>query len=256
MLPETSIVIAAYNEEQRLPASLGKIQAYLAEKQHEAEVLVVDDGSTDATASLVREMAQRMPGLRLISYPKNRGKGYALRQGVQASRGKLVLVSDADLSTPIEELETLKKLLAARSHHIAIGSRALPQSEVVLAQPPWRRGMGRLFNKAVRLLVTDEFSDTQCGFKLFHGEVARKLFGQARIDRFAYDVEILALARRYGYRVAEVPIQWRNCAASKVNPALDSLQMLGDLVKIRLSVGRQQDGLIPLEKLRSGSLTP
>lgn len=256
MLPETSIVIAAYNEEQRLPASLGKIEAYLTQKQQEAEVVVVDDGSTDATASLVREMAQRMPWLRLISYPKNRGKGYALRQGVQASRGKLVLVSDADLSTPIEELETLKKLLAARSHQIAIGSRALPQSNVVQAQPPWRRGMGRLFNQAVRLLVTDEFSDTQCGFKLFHGEVARKLFGQARIDRFAYDVEILALARRHGYSVAEVPIQWKNCAASKVNPALDSLQMLGDLVKIRLSVGRQQDGLIQLEKLRSGSLAP
>lgn len=254
MLPETTIVIAAYNEQQRLPATLGKIQAYLAAKQQEAEVVVVDDGSTDDTASLVRDLAQRMPGLSLISYPRNRGKGYALRQGVQASRGKLVLVSDADLSTPIEELETLKRLLAARSHQIAIGSRALPQSDVVEAQPLWRRGMGRLFNKAVRLLITDEFADTQCGFKLFHGEVARRLFRQARIDRFAYDVEILALARRYGYRVAEVPIQWRNCTASKVNPALDSLQMLGDLLKIRLSVGRRQDTLVQLEKLRSGSL--
>jgi len=257
MLPETTIVIAAYNEEERLPESLGKIQVYLAARDLKAEIVVVDDGSTDNTAAVVRNLALSMHGLRLISYPRNRGKGYALRKGVQSSRGRLVLVTDADLSTPIEELETLKQHISPQSHQIAIGSRALPSSDVVKAQSPWRKGMGRLFNQMVRLLVIADFQDTQCGFKLFSGEVARRLFDEARIDRFAYDVEILALARRNGYRIAEVPITWENCADSKVNPLLDSLQMLADLVKIRMMIGQKGEKvLVPLESLDSESANP
>jgi len=257
MLPETTIVIPAYNEAERLPGSLGKIQAYLMGRELEAEIVVVDDGSTDNTAAVVRDLAASMRGLRLISYPGNRGKGYALRKGVQSSRGSLVLVTDADLSTPIEELETLKQHISAQSHQIAIGSRALPLSDVVRAQPTWRKGMGRLFNQIVKLLVIDDFMDTQCGFKLFSGEAARRLFDEARIDRFAYDVEILALAKRNGYRIAEVPITWKNCTASKVNPVLDSLQMLADLVKIRIRIGqRQEKVLAPLESLDSESANP
>ncbi|OGU11269.1 MAG: glycosyl transferase [Geobacteraceae bacterium GWC2_58_44] len=241
MLPETTIVIAAYNEEKRLPETLTKIQAYLAATNLHAEIVVVDDGSTDNTASMVRALSEGMRGLRLISYPRNRGKGYALRKGVLSSQGRLVLVTDADLSTPIEELETLRPHLSSHGHHIAIGSRALPLSEIVEAQPPWRRGMSRLFNGIVKVLVIDGFKDTQCGFKLFTGEVARSLFHKARIDRFAYDVEILALARNHGYRVAEVPIKWKNSTASKVRPVLDSVQMLSDLVKIRMvTIGRKQ----------------
>jgi len=234
MLPETTIVIAAYNEEKRLPDTLKRIREYLAATGHHAEVVVVDDGSTDNTASLVQALSENMQGLRLISYPVNRGKGYALRKGVLSSQGSLVLVTDADLSTPIEELETLRPHLFSHGHHIAIGSRALPLSEIVEAQPRWRRGMSRLFNRIVKALVLDDFKDTQCGFKLFTGEVARSLFHKARIDRFAYDVEILALAKHHGYRVAEVPIKWKNSTASRVRPVLDSLQMLADLVKIRL----------------------
>lgn len=257
MLPETTIVIAAYNEEERLPATLGRIRAYLCGREPGAEVVVVDDGSTDNTAALVRDLARSMPGLSLISYPLNRGKGYALRKGVQSSRGKLVLVTDADLSTPIEELENLKRHLALKAHQIAIGSRALPASDVAKPQPAWRRGMGRLFNRMVRLLVIDGFNDTQCGFKLFSGEVARRLFSEARIDRFAYDVEILALARKYGYRTVEVPVRWRNCTASKVNPALDSLQMLTDLIRIRLCNQRGPDKVTAaFEGLGSESATP
>lgn len=228
------------NEEERLPETLAKIQAYLTATDQRAEIVVVDDGSTDNTASLVRDLSEKMRGLRLITYPRNRGKGYALRRGVLSSMGTVVLVTDADLSTPIEELETLKPHLSCHGHHIAIGSRALPLSEIVEAQPPWRRGMGRLFNQIVKVLVIDDFKDTQCGFKLFSGDVARNLFHKARIDRFAYDVEILALARNHGYRVAEVPIRWHNSTASKVRPLLDSLQMLADLVKIRLMTAPQR----------------
>lgn len=246
MLAEITIVIAAYNEEARLPASLVKIQAYLTGKELKAEIVVVDDGSTDSTAHIVRGMARGVPGLRVISYPHNRGKGHALRQGVISSRGRLVLLTDADLSTPIQELENLMRPLFRQTHQIAIGSRALPESDVATPQPTWRRGMGRMFNRMVRLLVIKGLSDTQCGFKLFDGEVARKLFAEARVDRFATDVEILALARRYGFRIAEVPVTWRDCRASKVNPALDSLQMLADLLRIRAAVRRPP---VPLQDL-------
>lgn len=257
MRPETSIVIAAYNEEERLPESLEKIRAYLAARETTAEVIVVDDGSRDKTADLVRDFARSMPQLRLITYPGNRGKGYALRKGVESSRGDMVLLTDADLSTPIEELEKLKGHIAGQSCQIAIGSRALPLSDIAKAQPAWRRGMGRFFNRMVRLLVIDGFNDTQCGFKLFTGDAARTLFRVARIDRFAYDVEILSLARDNGYRIAEVPIRWENCPASKVNPAVDSLQMLGDLVRIRLASRHKQDKVLaPLKDLDSESANP
>ena len=178
---------------------------------------------------------EAIPGLRLIGYATNRGKGFALRTGVLASRGNLVLLSDADFSTPIEELDTLRRYITPATHRIAIGSRALPLSDIRRAQSPWRRGMGQLFKAVVKTLVIQDFKDTQCGFKLFDGEVARLLFATARIDRFAYDVEILALARSHGFRVAEVPVKWTDCAGSTVRPVLDSLQMLADLVKIRLA---------------------
>ena len=236
MFPETSIVIAAYNEEKRLAQSLRKIQAYQAARDLPVEIIVIDDGSTDNTALLAVILSLEVQGLRLISYHRNRGKGYALRTGVLSSRGSLVLLSDADLSTPIEELETLEPHVTSHSHQIAIGSRALALSEIVQAQPLWRRGMGRMFNRLVRKLVVDGFHDTQCGFKLFAGEVARELFAAARIDRFASDVEILSLARINGYRVAEVPIIWADSTGSKVRPVRDSLQMLKDLVKIRMAL--------------------
>ncbi|GFO55325.1 glycosyl transferase [Geomonas sp. Red276] len=233
MLPETSIVIAAFNEQERLPQTLRTIASYLARRGTPAEIVVVDDGSTDATAQAVREMAPSVPGLRLIGYPANRGKGYALRTGVLSARGGEVLVTDADLSTPIEELDSLRNELARTGSDIAIGSRALPASRILKAQPPWRRLMSRLFSRAVRSLVIQEFRDTQCGFKLFSARSAAELFARARIDRFAYDVEILALAGRHGFKVCEVPVSWTNSPASRVRPLRDSLQMLADLARIR-----------------------
>ncbi len=231
-----SIVIGSFNEENRIGQSLHKVHQFLQSRKTDHEIIVVDDGSTDRTTPVVAELAQSIASLRIIRYEKNRGKGFALRTGVLASQGELVLVSDADLSIPIEELDTLLPYLS--EYHVAIGSRALALSNIVVKQPWWRQEMGKTFNRIVKLLIMDDFNDTQCGFKLFRGDVARELFREARIDRFAYDVEILALAIRKGYRVAEVPIQWLNDPASKVNPIRDSLKMLVDLVKIRLSVGK------------------
>jgi len=236
-MPETSIVIAAYNEEHRLPETLRRLQAYQKSQGGALEIIVVDDGSTDNTSLWALVLSLEVAGLRVIRYPRNRGKGFALRTGVLCSRGRMVLITDADLSTPIEELETLRPHLASRTHQIAIGSRALVLSQILEAQPPWRRGMGRIFNRIVSELVLDGFSDTQCGFKLFTREAARTLFAEARVERFAYDVEILALARRQGYRVAEVPIRWADRSGSRVRPLLDSLQMLVDLVRIRFRCG-------------------
>jgi dolichyl-phosphate beta-glucosyltransferase len=232
-----SVVIAAYNEERRLPESLRRISAYLADKRLDHEIIVVDDGSTDRTTMMVEAMSAHIPSLRSMRYQCNRGKGYALRTGVLATRGDVVLVSDADLSTPIEELETLWPILAAGRCEVAIGSRALSLSRIIKKQPWWRQGMGKVFNRVIRLMVMDDFSDTQCGFKLFAGVIARKLFAEARVDRFAYDVEILALAKKNGFRIAEIPIRWLNAPGSKVHPIGDSLQMVLDLVRIRLRLG-------------------
>lgn len=237
MIPEISIIIAAYNEEARLPASLNRINEYLAARNISAEIIVVDDGSGDGTAQATLALADSLPGLRLISYPVNRGKGYALRTGVLDSQGQLVLLSDADLSTPIEEVDSLMTFIVEDSFHVAIGSRALALSRIEESQPWWRQGMGKIFNRIVKLLVIDDFSDTQCGFKLFVGDTARRLFSEARINRFAYDVEILALAKKNGYRIAEVPIKWINSPGSKVDPVKDSLQMIKDLFRIRRRVG-------------------
>jgi len=229
-----SIVIGAYNEENRILRSLRRIQEFTTTCGMDYEVIVVDDGSTDGTADVLKREAPQ--GVKIIRYEKNRGKGYALRTGVLASKGDLVLISDADLSTPIEEINRLLPYLP--EYRIAIGSRALALSKILVKQPWWRQRMGRYFNRFVKLLVLDGFNDTQCGFKLFGGETARELFGESRIDRFAYDVEILASARKKGYGIVEVPIKWVNDPASKVDPIRDSLKMLVDLVKIRLSIGR------------------
>lgn len=241
-----SIVIAAFNEEQRIGSTLVRIGEFLAGKGLEHEIIVVDDGSRDATKETVTALQSAIPNLSIIHYEVNRGKGYALRTGVLASRGDMVLVTDADLSTPIEELEKLASPILAGECEAAIGSRALALSELIRKQPWWRQGMGRVFNRIVRLLVLEGFSDTQCGFKAFAGDVARELFGEAKVNRFAYDVEILARARQKGYRVLEIPITWINSPDSRVHPIADPLQMLCDLCRIRLTLGKcRASGVVP-----------
>jgi len=233
-----SIVIPAYNEEKRIAGSLLETCAYMNDFGLEYEIIVVDDGSSDGTGRTVDHIAMHVRNVRLVRYEKNRGKGHALRTGVLVTKGDLILVMDADLSTPMEELRKLMPYLSEGGFDIAIGSRALALSDIIKKQPWWRRGMGKMFNKIVKAIVIGGFNDTQCGFKLFRGVVGRNLFGEAKIDRFAYDVEILALARKKGYGIKEVPIRWINSPESRVDPVKDSLQMLADLVRIRFTVGK------------------
>ncbi len=233
-----SIVIPAYNEEKRIKGSLSETCAYLNHSGMNYEIIVVDDGSSDETSQIVGSMVADSPKVKLVRYEKNKGKGHALRTGVLVTKGDFVLVMDADLSTPIEELQKLMPYLSNGGFDIAIGSRALDLSDIIKKQPWVRQGMGKMFNKIVKALVIGDFSDTQCGFKLFSGDVARNLFGEAKIDRFAYDVEILARAKRKGYGIKEVPIRWIDSPESRVDPIKDSLQMLVDLVRIRFMVGK------------------
>lgn len=251
-----SIVIAAYNEENRIKGSLYKIDRYLSDSSSDYEIIVVDDGSSDGTGPLVSEMSADIDNLRLVRYETNMGKGYALRTGVLASRGDYVLLSDADLSTPVEEVSRLLQLLSHNRCDIAIGSRALAMSRIIRKQPWWRRGMGKIFNRIVRLVIMNDFRDTQCGFKLFNGEAAREIFSAARINRFAFDVEILALAMKKGYRIAEVPVRWKNAPGSKVNPVFDSIQMLFDLFRIRLSLGSAKYCSSSLHRQAENSFQP
>lgn len=232
-----SIVIAAYNEEKRIRKSLFDVYKYFEGKKIDYEIIVVNDGSLDKTGEILFETSAKIPTLKNIGYEENRGKGFASRKGVLSSKGNLVLISDADLSTPIEEIEILLPFIKSKSYDIAIGSRALPLSKIIRKQPWWRQGMGKIFNKLVKILVLGGINDTQCGFKLFEGKVARELFGELKTERFAFDVEILARAKKKSYRIVEVPVRWINSKQSKVNPVFDSLIMIKDLVKIRLALG-------------------
>lgn len=237
--PGLSIVIPAYNEAGRIRASLEAVARHLARTGEAAEVLVVDDGSADATAEEVERFAAERPqgdpvSFRVLRNGRNRGKGYSIKHGVLMAEGDLVLISDADFSTPIDDLPLLREVVEKEGYGIAIGSRALEESRVEIHQGAFREMMGRAFNRLVRLLTGLPFRDTQCGFKLARRQEVLPLFRAARIERFAYDVEILYLARKTGVRVREVPVVWRNAAGTKVSALFDPLDMLKDIVRIVL----------------------
>lgn len=209
--------------------------AFLDGRGEDYELIVVDDGSTDRTTAVVEALGH--PRVRVLRRPQNRGKGAAVRAGVLATRGDEVLFCDADLATPIEELLRLRAALAGGAD-VAIGSRALAQSTIQVRQHPARELMGRGFNVIVRALALGGIKDTQCGFKLFRGDVGRELFAASRVDGFAFDVEILLLARPR-YKVAEVPVVWRHVEQSKVSPGLDAARMLWDVVRLSLCKRRR-----------------
>jgi dolichyl-phosphate beta-glucosyltransferase len=232
MKDSLSVVVPAFNEEPRLPGTLKELSTYLNANFREYEIIVVDDGSSDGTASIVKGLGRELPNISLLSYPLNAGKGYATRKGVLSSSKDLVLTCDADMSTPIREYEKLVPFV--RDHFdIAIGSRGLEDSEIVVRQPWYRELMGKTFNVFVRTLVFEGIRDTQCGFKLFRGDVARRLFKDSIINGFAFDVEILFLARRSGYKIKEVPIQWLNSPNSKVRIMSDPFKMFLELFRIK-----------------------
>jgi dolichyl-phosphate beta-glucosyltransferase len=227
-----SIVIPAYNEAQRIGNTLHQILTYLAQQPYTAEIIVVDDGSEDATAHIVASFSCHNAPVFLLQNSQNRGKGFSVRQGFLHARGAYLLFSDADLSTPIEEVEKLCEALS-EPYDIAIASRAMPDSRVERHQPWYRENMGRLFNVLVRALGLSEMRDTQCGFKCFTREAALDICHCMTRKRFGFDVEMLYLARKRGYRVREVPVVWRNSPHSRVHALRDSVSMAGDLLQIR-----------------------
>jgi dolichyl-phosphate beta-glucosyltransferase len=238
-----SVVIPAFNEAERLPPTLQEIIRYLGANPDwlPAELVVVDDGSLDGTADAVAgtEVPDGL-ALTVMRHARNRGKGAAVRSGFLGSRGAEILLCDADLASPIDQLAVLAA--SAPRQAIRIGSRALDRSLITIRQPSYRDFMGRTFNLAVRALVLPGIHDTQCGFKLFPGDLGRALAAAQRIDGFAFDVELLFLARRWGTRVVEVPVCWRHIEASRVQPLLHSAQMLRDLTWLRL---RAAAGALP-----------
>lgn len=230
--PELSVVVPGYNEAERLPRSLEHVLPWLEASGRSFELILVDDGSRDGTLEVMRDWESKHPGVRVASQKPNRGKGRALAVGVGISRGRRVLVSDADFSTPIEELPKLEAALEAGTA-VAIGSRALPGSQIEVPQPFYRVLGGRALNVAIQLLALPGLWDTQCGFKLFEGDLARTVFAQLKTDGFAYDVEVLWRARRAGSRIAEIPVVWRHKEDSRVSPFRHSFQILRDVVTMR-----------------------
>jgi dolichyl-phosphate beta-glucosyltransferase len=228
-----SVVIPAYNEHDRLPATLERIREYMDAAGEEYEVIVVDDGSVDSTVAIVEASAQSWAQLSVIALPRNQGKGAVVRAGMLRARGEHRLFSDADLSTPIEELPRLRERLVGACQ-VAIGSRALPGSTIGVHQPGRREMMGRTYNRLVQLLVLPGLHDTQCGFKVFTAEAATVCFEPLRIRGFGFDAEALVRARRQGWEIAEVPVCWSHREDSRVSALRDSGMVLLDLVRLRL----------------------
>jgi len=230
-----SVVVPCYNEEQRLPRTIEQIERYLDGKHVAYELILVDDGSADATRTVMDAAVDRHEGVRVEALPRNRGKGRALALGVQAAKGDEILLSDADLSTTLEELDKLEAALSAGAG-VAIGSRALRDSRVEISQPFYRVLMGKGFNLIVQAVLLPGIWDTQCGFKLFRAEVAHSVFADLITDGFGFDPEVLYRARKQGVRIVEVPVVWGNSAATKVSAVRSALDMLKHVIRLRFTV--------------------
>lgn len=231
---KATLVVPAYNESSRIEACIRNVAhwAHARPGGRDWETILVDDGSTDDTVARARRVAgEEKLDLRVVSYGTNRGKGAAIREGVLASSGDPLLISDTDLSTPLTEWVKLAERLP--THPVAIGSRGMEQDLVRRRQAFHRVLLGKAGNGIIQLFAVPGIQDTQCGFKLFRGDVARDLFTAARVDRFAWDVEVLYLARRRGLAIAEVPVLWFNSPESKVRVVRDAIQTLWDVLRIR-----------------------
>jgi dolichyl-phosphate beta-glucosyltransferase len=230
-LPRLSIVVPAYNEAARLPLTLPKLEQFCTH-HGSVELLIVDDGSKDSTAALIQEFAAQYPFARLLQNPGNRGKGYSVRHGMQKAQGDWILSTDADLSSPLEELDKLLNAVEREKAAIAIGSRALDRSLVGVHQGALREWTGRVFNVIMRAATGLPFRDTQCGFKVFRKDAARVIFSRQLLEGFGFDVEDLVIARIHGFRAVEVPVRWNNVEGTKVS-ALTGARAFWDLVIVR-----------------------
>jgi dolichyl-phosphate beta-glucosyltransferase len=227
-----SLIIPAYNESQRIIPTLTRVLSYVAEQGWDAELIIVNDGSRDDTADIIRGYASQNPMVRLIENPGNRGKGYSVRNGMLNARGELLLFSDADLSSPIEEAPNLFQAIEAGAD-VAIGSRWLQSELQTERQPLHRQLFGRIFNVALRIILGLKYKDTQCGFKAFTHQAAQSVFALQRIERWGFDPEILFLAEKQGLRVAEVAVRWAHDEHGRINPLRDGVRMFLDALKVR-----------------------
>jgi dolichyl-phosphate beta-glucosyltransferase len=235
-----SLIIPAYNESDRIGPSVEKAYSYLGNTDFDSEIIIVDDGSSDNTIQAVKEVFARKPetltrvATRLILLGKNSGKGAAVRRGMLEARGSVRIFTDADFSTPVQEVAKIIPLIASGEYDVVIGSRAAERRTLVKKHQPWyREAMGRFYNILVQLFVFRGIRDTQCGFKGFSGDAATLLFSKLRVQGFSFDVEILYLARRYGYRIREIAVEWYNDERSTVGALTDSAKMFWELLRIR-----------------------
>jgi len=234
-----SIIIPVFNEALRIAGALERLCAIFSVPGRHCEIIVVDDGSTDGTFSVVERQARALSlPVTTIRYEKNYGKGYAVRKGVMAASGDAVFFTDADLSASLDKLDEFLSALA-NGYDIAIASRVVSGAVLAVPQAWWRQGMGRVFNFIARGLFGLKISDTQCGLKFFKREAARAIFAECVLNRFAFDVEIILLARSKGMKIIEIPVTWTNSAASRVHPVGDSLAMLLDLARLKLRLNRR-----------------
>jgi dolichyl-phosphate beta-glucosyltransferase len=250
--PALAVIVPAFNEARRLTDNLLTLLSYLETFRPEAELIVVDDGSTDGTAEVAAALFARRPDVcaRVLRFAENCGKGHAVRAGLLTAKAPIALFSDADLSTPITELPKIVEPIESGNYDLVLGSRALDRSLIGQRQP-WRREQGgKVFNAVVRMATGLPFSDTQCGFKAFRMEAARPILEQAKIDGFGFDVELLFLADRAGLRMLEVPVRWDHHEGSKVHIVRDSLRMFGEVVSLRRRIGRPEEGKLAPEGSR------
>lgn len=236
--PYLSVVVPAYNEEKRLGPSLEAIFRHFKAHGIAGEVIVVDDGSSDGTSSVAEALRRTESALRVLRLATNKGKGAAVREGALRASGRLVLITDADLSTPIEEVDRLLGRMRDTASDMVIGSRGLSSSRVEIRQPFWREAMGRTFNRIIRVTTGLPFRDTQCGFKLLDRDKTAPIFRKMVVDRFAFDVELLWLAKLAGLRILEEPVLWRNSPDSRVNALPASMNMFLDVRRMRKRVRR------------------
>lgn len=228
---DLSVVVPCYNEHKRIPMTLFDIRNYVIEKNILTQLIVVNDGSIDETLEVLKNFQNLVPQLNIVSYDQNQGKGFAVRAGVEKADGKHVLIMDADSSTPIEELDHFLKKID--NYDVIIGSRYLPGSDVIRSQPFYRRVISRLGNILIRCILGLSICDTQCGFKLFKKDAVKEIFQYVESKRYGYDVEILLIAKKFGYTILEEPVSWVNRPDSRINPYLDVFHTLGEVLKAK-----------------------